>query len=144
MAISNSPIHDLPGLSETHAQALANLGFTTTEHLYRYGQSSSHRQALAKNLAVPSRYVTKWMVLAELARIPSVGCTFNGLLLHSGIMSVAQLAESSTQTLYTQIRRLQVKTLQRSDLCPTPDQVSGWIHQAKQLNAQNRRRMGEK
>lgn len=136
MALSNSPIHDLPGLSETHAQALANLGFTTTEHLYRYGQSPSHRQTLAKTLAVPLRYVTKWMVLAELARIPSVGCTFNGLLLHSGILSVAQLADSSAQTLYTQIRRLQVKTMQRSDLCPSPDQVSGWIQQAKQLKAQ--------
>lgn len=133
MASASQPIQDLPGLSPAHAEALTTLGLTTVNHLYRYGQSPSQRQRLAQTLAVPQRYVAKWMVLAELARIPSVGCSFNGLLLHAGVLSIRQLAESSPQVLHQRVRQLHVKTMQRSDLCPTPDQVNGWIHQARQL-----------
>jgi hypothetical protein len=131
--LANFPIQTLPGLSAPQAQALADLGLTTTEHLRRQGQSVAQRQTLAKTLAVPERYIAKWVILADLARLPSVGCTYNGLLLHAGVISVAQLADSAPPTLYTQIKRLHVKTMQRADLCPGPDQVSTWIQQAKQL-----------
>lgn len=130
--MANFPIHHLPGLSQPQAQALVDQGLTTTEHLRRYGQSPAQRQALAKTLAVPERYVAKWVILADLARLPAVGCTHNGLLLHAGVISVAQLAETAAPTLYTRIKRLHVKTMQRADLCPSPDQVSTWIQQAKQ------------
>lgn len=131
-SLANFPIHQLPGISEPQAQALANLGLATTEHLRRQGKSVAQRQALAQTLAVPDRYVAKWVVLAELASLPSVGCTYNGLLLHAGVISIAQLAETATSTLYTRIKRLHVKNMQRADLCPSPDQVSTWIQQAKQ------------
>jgi len=127
------PIHHLPGLSPTHAEALARLGLTTTEHLYRYGQTPATQHKLAAALQVPLRYVSKWLILAELARIPGVGCEFSGLLLHVGIVSTAQLAESSPQRLHAQIKRLHVKTIQRADLCPTLDQVCLWIQQARAL-----------
>lgn len=133
MAPASLPIQDLPGLSPAHAEALSALGLTTVSQLYRYGQSPAQRQQLAQTLAVPQRYVAKWMVLADLARIPSVGCNFSGLLLHAGVLSMGQLAESSPQILHKRVRQLHVKTMQRSDLCPSPDQVNGWIHQAKQL-----------
>lgn len=135
MNLANFPIQNLPGLSEPQAQALVSQGLTTTEHLRRHGQSPAQRQALAKTLAVPERYIAKWVILAELARLPAVGCTYNGLLLHAGIVSVSQLADSAAPTLYTRIKRLHVKTMQRADLCPSPDQVSTWIQQAKQLRA---------
>jgi hypothetical protein len=139
MKLSNFPIQNLPGLSEPQAQSLASHGLTTTEHLRRQGQSPAQRQALAKTLAVPERYIAKWVILAELARLPAVGCTYSGLLLHAGIVSVGQLADSAAPTLYTRIKRLHVKTMQRSDLCPSPDQVSTWIQQAKQLQAHHHR-----
>lgn len=133
MATPAYPLDQLPGLSPTHAQGMTQLGLTSTEHLRRYGATADHRQTLAQKMQVPLRYVTKWVILAELARVPAVGCQFNGLLLHAGIISVAQLADSTAQGLYTQLRRLHVATLQRNDLCPTPDQVSLWIQQAKAL-----------
>jgi hypothetical protein len=88
---------------------------------------------------VPERYIKKWVILAELARLPSVGCTYSGLLLHAGIISVSQLADSTAPMLYTRIQRLHVKTMQRTNLCPSADQVSTWIQQAKQMQAQMRR-----
>jgi predicted flap endonuclease-1-like 5' DNA nuclease len=134
MAPPTHPLDHLPGLSATHAQAMAQLGLTTTVQLRQYGQSMARRQHLAQRLQVPLRYVTKWVILADLARVPGVGCQFSGLLLHAGITSVPQLAASSAQRLYTQLRRLHVATLQRNDLCPTADQVSLWIQQAKTLS----------
>ncbi|MFQ4135221.1 DUF4332 domain-containing protein [Nodosilinea sp. PGN35] len=134
MATSAYPLEQLPGLSQAHAQGLARLGITSTAHLRRYGATVDHRQTLAKKMQVPLRYVTKWVILADLARVPAVGCQFNGLLLHAGIMSVAQLASCSSQQLFTQLRRLHVATLQRNDLCPTADQVNLWINQAKALS----------
>jgi predicted flap endonuclease-1-like 5' DNA nuclease len=133
MATPAYPLDQLPGLSPVHAKGLAKLGLTSTDQLWRYGLSMDRRQTLAKNLQVPLRYVTKWVILADLARVPGVGCQFSGLLLHAGIMSVPQLAACTAQRLFTQIRRLHVATLQRNDLCPTADQVNLWIHQAKAL-----------
>ncbi len=133
MAPPAYPLEQLPGLSQTHVQGLAKLGLTSTEQLRRYGVSVESRQALAKTLQVPLRYVTKWVILADLARVPAVGCQFNGLLLHAGIISVSQLSTCSAQRLFTQLRRLHVATLQRNDLCPTADLVNLWIYQAKAL-----------
>ncbi|MEO1067615.1 MAG: DUF4332 domain-containing protein [Cyanobacteria bacterium J06638_6] len=128
------PIDQLPGLSQTHAEGLAKLGLTSTDHLRRYGVSVERRQTLARSLQVPLRYVTKWVILADLARVPAVGCQFNGLLLHAGIVSLPQLAACSAQELFTRLRRLHVATLQRNDLCPTAAQVNLWIHQARELS----------
>ncbi|MGB3136351.1 MAG: DUF4332 domain-containing protein [Nodosilinea sp.] len=131
MATPTYPLAQLPGLSSTHAQTMTQLGLTGTDHLRRYGSSLARRQALAKKMQVPLRYVTKWVVLANLAQVPAVGCQFSGLLLHAGVVSVPQLANCTAQELYVRLRRLHVATLQRNDLSPTADQVSLWIQQAK-------------
>lgn len=133
MAIPAYPLDQLPGLSSTHAHNMAQLGLTSTDQLRRYGASVARRQNLAQKMQVPLRYVTKWVILADLAQVPGVGCQFNGLLLHAGIMSVTQLAECTAQGLYTRLRRLHVATLQRNDLCPSADQVNLWIQQAKTI-----------
>jgi predicted flap endonuclease-1-like 5' DNA nuclease len=112
---------------------MIRLGLTSTDQLRRYGSSVVRRQALAKKMQVPLRYVTKWVILADLAQVPGVGCQFSRLLLHAGVMSVAQLADCTAQGLYTQLRRLHVATLQRNDLCPSTDQVNLWIQQARAI-----------
>ncbi|NEO63853.1 MAG: DUF4332 domain-containing protein, partial [Moorea sp. SIO4G2] len=40
------------------------------------------------------QYVNKWVALADLARIPSIGCQYCGLVLHAGICSLTQLAQT--------------------------------------------------
>jgi hypothetical protein len=133
MTIQDHPLKELPGLSADHQAALANLGFSTTTQLYRYGQTEARQLALAQRLQLPRRYVQKWVILAGLARVPGVGCQFNGLLLHAGITSVEQLAQTSAQRLAMQVKRLHVATLRRNDLSPTPDQVNLWINHARAL-----------
>jgi hypothetical protein len=127
------PLEDLPGMTAEYASQLAALGLANTQALQQFGQSPQRRRTLAAQLKLPERYVNKWVVLAALAHVPGVGCQYNGLLLHAGISSIEQLANSSTQVLYPRIQRLYVGTLQRSDLCPAPDQVTLWIQNAKAL-----------
>ncbi|MBC1222901.1 DUF4332 domain-containing protein [Nostoc sp. UCD121] len=125
------PIEQLPGLSHDEQSQLQNCGITSTVALVKQGKTLEARLALANKLQIHLQYVNKWMALADLARIPSVGVQYCGLLLHAGIGSVAQLAQTPTHRLHQQIMRLQVATMQRRDLCPAIELVQQWSQQAK-------------
>ncbi|WP_392534498.1 DUF4332 domain-containing protein [Nostoc sp. C117] len=131
VASGDWPIEQLPGLSQEEQSQLQNCGITTTVALVKQGKTLEARVALANKLQIHLQYVNKWMALADLARIPSVGTQYCGLLLHAGIGSVAQLAQTPTHRLHKQILRLQVATMQRRDLCPAIELVQQWSQQAK-------------
>ncbi|MHC5933727.1 DUF4332 domain-containing protein [Nostoc sp.] len=125
------PIEQLPGLSQEEQSQLQNCGITSTVQLIKQGKTLEERVALANKLQIHLQYVNKWIALADLARIPSVGTQYCGLLLHAGIGSVAQLVQTPTHRLHQQIMRLQVATMQRRDLCPAIELVQQWSQQAK-------------
>ena len=125
------PIEQLPGLSKTNQEQLKSLGINNTEDLLRVTQTKTNKQHLANQLKCQLQLISKWVALADLARVPSVGCDYCGLILHSCIISVNQLAQTSVSSLHRQILKLQVATLQRKDLCPSPDMVKTWINEAK-------------
>ena len=125
------PIEQLPGLSKTNQEQLKSLGINNTEDLLRVTQTKTNKQHLANQLKCQLQLISKWVALADLARVPSVGCDYCGLILHAGIISVNQLAQTSVSSLHRQILKLQVATLQRKDLCPSPDMVKTWINEAK-------------
>jgi len=131
---ANWPIALLPGLSEQDQTRLHNGGIQTTLQLLHKAKTPSQRQALASLLQIHIQYVNKWVALANLSRIPAVGCQHCGLLLHAGISSPAQLAQTSLPRLHHQILKLHVAMMQRPDLCPSLDEVSRWIEQAQQLS----------
>ncbi len=124
-------IKQLPGLSQEEQSRLQNCGIQTTAALLKQGRTLEDKVVLANKLQIHLQYVHKWVALADLARVPSVGTQYCGLLLHAGIGSVAQLAQTPTHRLHQQILRLQVATMQRRDLCPTIDQVQQWRQQAQ-------------
>lgn len=70
-----------------------------------------------------------------MACLPSVGCKYCGLLLHSGISSISQLTQIPVYRLQKQILRLQVGMMQRRDLCPTVAEVQQWIQEAQSFNS---------
>jgi hypothetical protein len=129
----NWAIDRLPGLSEQDQSRLKSCGICSTGQLLQQSQTPAQRQALAAQLQIHVQHVNKWSALANLAQIPSVGCDYCGLLLHAGISSPAQLAQTPLPRLHRQILKLQVATMQRQDLCPSLDQVSVWIEEARQL-----------
>lgn len=125
------PIEKLPGLSQEEQSQLQNCGINTTGELVKQGKTPEARVALANKLQVHLQYVNKWLALADLASLPGVGIQYCGLLLHAGVASVTQLAQTPTHRLHQQIMRLQVATLQRRDLCPAIELVQQWSQQAK-------------
>jgi len=134
----NWSIDQLPGLSVQDQSKLREWGITTTGQLLKKASTVQSRHALANQLQIKSQYVNKWVALADLARLPGIGCHYCGLVLHAGILSVTQLAQTPAHKLHQQILRLQVATMQRRDLCPGVDEVAGWIKQARELAASDR------
>ncbi len=124
-------ISNLPGLNAANQHLLYQHGIYTIHQLFEKTQTPAQRHSLATQLKIHPQYVEKWAALANLARIPSVGCQHCGLLLHAGISSPQILAQTSLPRLHRQVLKLYVATLQRQDLCPSLGDVSTWIQQAK-------------
>jgi len=133
MKLHNWPIEQLPGLSDRHQTQLKQCGITTTGKLLKNARTPEAKLALANQLGIHPQYVNKWVALAELAGIPTVGCQYCGLLLHAGIASIQLLAQMPVHKVHHQILRVQVGMMQRQDLCPPPDRVTQWVEQAKLL-----------
>jgi hypothetical protein len=129
--LENWPLQDLPGISAEQVHQLHTLGLRTTRDLLQLARSPQNLQKAATQLNLPLRYLQKWVALSDLAQLPSVGCQYCGLLLHTGIASVRQLAITAPGKLHSRIRKLHTMTMNRSDLCPTPDQVVRWVQEAK-------------
>lgn len=127
-------VSQLPGLNDRDCQKLADCGIYTTQQLLKQCSRDDLQQQLAPRLQVRLQQLKKWVALADLARIPNVGCEYCGLLLHGGVGSVAQLSQLSVHRLHPQLLRLHVATLQRKDLCPNVDEVAVWIQQARSLS----------
>ena len=126
-------IDQLPGLSTDDHNRLIASGIHTTLQLLQQGKTPEKRGILASQLQIPIRHINKWVALADLARIPGVGCQYCGLLLHAGVASPTQLAKTPLDRLHRQMLKLQVATLQRRDLCPAIGEVEQWSQQARVL-----------
>ena len=129
----NHPIAQLPGLSADQIEQLTACGIATTLDLLQQGNRLSQRQRLSAQLSIHIKHINKWTALANLARIPSVGCQHCGLLLHAGVSTPQQLASMTVQQLHPQLRRLQIQLFKRADLAPGTAQVASWIQQAKEI-----------
>ncbi|MEG4105654.1 DUF4332 domain-containing protein [Microcoleus sp. S13_C5] len=129
------PIAHLPGLSKENQSQLEECSITTTGQLIRLTKTQAAKVLLANQLQINIQYVNKWVAMANLARIPSVGCQYCGLLLHAGVASPAQLAQMPVERLHQQVLRLHVATMQRNDLTPSVDRVQQWVQQARLVSS---------
>ena len=126
-------IDRLPGLMLPEQKLLQSEGIANTAELLKRTRSPQSKQDLASKLKLNQKYVNKWVALADLARVPSVGDRYCGLLLHSGVASVSQLSQTPCDRLYRQIVRLQVATLHSKDSSPSVELVNRWVTEAKIL-----------
>ena len=124
------PIDRLPGITRSQLKLLQENQINDTKILLKLTCNLESRTTLANRLQLNQKYINKWAALADLARLPSVGDRYCGLLLHSGIISVTQLAQTPFYRLHRQIIRLQVATLQRKDLSPPVELVKKWVEEA--------------
>lgn len=123
----------LPGLSKIEQELLLENGIKTTQDLLQNSRTPQEKILLANKLQIHIKHLNKWVALADLGRIKSVNHQYCGLLLHSGIASVTQLAQTPLHRLHPTIKRLYVATMQRKDLAPSTPLVKKWIEEAKLL-----------
>ncbi len=128
------PLNKLPGINQEGQTLLQNNEIQTTQDLLVRTSSLSDTQRLAQQLHLPLKDIQKWSALADLSRVPSIGCRYCGLLLHSGIISVKQLAQNSVDKLHPTVRRLCITTTRNRDLVPSPSLVQRWINEARLLS----------
>ncbi len=131
---STWPIDAIPGLDANSRTALLSCGIDSTGKLLQH-RSPERQRSLAARLRVHPQHLTKWMALADLARIPAVGCQHCGELLHAGIASPQQLALTPIGQLHRQLMKLHVATLRDRQGCPSLGEVRLWIEQAQRLTA---------
>ncbi|NJK56218.1 MAG: DUF4332 domain-containing protein [Pleurocapsa sp. SU_5_0] len=124
----------LPGLMLSEQKLLKAQGIENTLDLLKQTPTLKSKIDLAGKLKLHQKHLNKWIALADLARIPSVGSQYCGLLLHAGIASVGQLAQTPFHRLHPQIVRLQVTTIGRQDLTPPVSLVKQWVEEAKILS----------
>ncbi|MDY7022383.1 MAG: DUF4332 domain-containing protein [Cyanobacteriota bacterium] len=128
------PLAQLPGLNYSNRKLLREkCGITTTTQLLENAHTQAQKMMLSNVLHRNLRDISKWVAMSDLARIPSVGCQYCGLLLHAGIGSATQLSQMPVHRLHQQILRLHVMTLQRRDLCPSVAIVQQWVQEARLL-----------
>jgi len=124
----------LPGLMLPEQEALKAQGIENTQELLNLTKTPELKIDLANKLKLNQQHLDKWIALADLGRIPSVGSQYCGLVLHGGVISVAQLAQTPFHRLHRQVARLQVATLRRKDLTPSVGLVKQWVEEAKTLS----------
>jgi len=129
------PIAQLPRLDETTRSRIESLGINTTQDLLH--KAVQEKAAIARYLELTPQQVSKWVIMADLAQVESVGCEYCGLLLHAGVGSIAQLSQMHPHQLHRKILRLQVSLFQRKDYCPPIEIVQKWILEARQLIIDN-------
>lgn len=127
-------IENLPGISPIDIKSLKSLGINTNLELLKFTVNDQKQKELALKIGVNLKNVLKWVALADLSRVESVGSQYCGLILHSGVISTAQLSEVYPPKLYDKVIRLQVATLRRKDLCPSIGLVQTWVKEAKSTN----------
>lgn len=123
-------IQELPGLNVEDQGKLIEQGIASTLQLCQQTATPEQRAMLASRMQIHQQHVNKWAALADLARLPSVGCQYCGLLLHAGIASPRQLAQTPFHQVHKQILKLHVATLNQADLCPSLSQVKQWVQEA--------------
>ena len=134
MASCNWAIADLPGLSEEQQNLLTSNGINTTYQILLATQTKQQKHEFASKLQIHPQYVSKWIALADLARLKTVGVTYCGLILHCGIVSVTQLASTPFSRLHQSIVKLHVANMRRRDLVPSVVLVKEWVTEAKKLS----------
>ena len=130
-------IDNLPGIPATEVEKLKSEGINSNLDLLKLAKQPERLIHLAQKIGVNLKYLRKWIVLADLASLPSVGSQYCGLLLHASIISSLELSKAHAPQLHRQILRVQVANLRRRDLCPPISLIRKWIKEAQQVNSSN-------
>jgi predicted flap endonuclease-1-like 5' DNA nuclease len=123
---------DIEGIGPAYAQALADIGLTTTGDLLQAGATPRGREDLAFKTGISPKLVLRWVNMADLFRVKGVGEEYSDLLEAAGVDTVRELAQRRADNLTRKMAEVnEQKQLVRRT--PTEAQVAAWIEFAKGL-----------
>jgi predicted flap endonuclease-1-like 5' DNA nuclease len=123
---------DIEGIGPAYAQALADIGLTTTGDLLQAGATPRGREDLAFKTGISPKLVLRWVNMADLFRVKGVGEEYSDLLEAAGVDTVRELAQRRADNLTRKMAEVneQKRLVRRT---PTESQVAAWIEFAKGL-----------
>jgi hypothetical protein len=88
------PVADVEGVGDKRAKALAEIGITNTEDLWR-----ANPAFVAGHLDVDPKVVEQWREMAELMAVHGIGKQYAELLIRSGVDSIETLGKENPEHL---------------------------------------------
>jgi predicted flap endonuclease-1-like 5' DNA nuclease len=119
------------GFEPIVAQRLCKVGIETLDDLLAVGCTVEERKALATQINVTFRTITRWITVADLARVNGVHVKYASLLQSAGIKSVQDLAQANPHTLHAQIESVNRFGRKQVSRVPAVSRLEFWIEQAK-------------
>lgn len=130
--LSMMKLSEVEIIGEAYAGKLLSCGLMTQEQLLDLGATPLGRQTLSEESGINPRLIMKWVNRADLSRIEGVNSEYSGLLEHSGVASVPELAMRTARSLYDKMVDVN-KQFRLVRNVPPESEIFDWVQQAKGL-----------
>jgi predicted flap endonuclease-1-like 5' DNA nuclease len=127
-------IEDVEGIGPAYAEKLRAAGIRSDADLLEKAGSAKGRSDLSAQTGLSTTLLLKWVNHVDLMRISGVGPQFAELLEAAGVDTVKELAQRNSANLAITLSAV-CKDRRLSGTVPSESQISGWIQQAKSLDA---------
>ncbi|RME45717.1 MAG: DUF4332 domain-containing protein, partial [Caldilineae bacterium] len=117
---------------KTAAHIQRTTGINSLALLLQAGATPEGRAQLAQQLRKAEHIVLRWVQLADLMRVESVGSDYSNLLWEAGITAIPDLAAQNPAMLGRLLENTN-RRLRLVNRLPSAAQVERWVEQAKKL-----------
>ncbi len=125
-------VRDLEEIGLTYTLKLEEEGIFSTLDLLHKTKLPKDRKVLSEKTGISHELILRWANLADLMRIKGINEEFATLLEELGVDTVPELAQRKPENLYHLIDEVCVSKPYVPK--PSPEDVTSWIEQAKELN----------
>lgn len=120
------------GFETVLARRLQNMGIETLEELLAAGRNKEGRKAVATEVQVTIRTITRWVSIADLSRVNGIHIKYAKLLQNAGIKCVQDLASANPADLHIRLDALNRYGRKHVDRVPAVSRITCWIATAKE------------
>lgn len=125
-------LSEIEGIGTGCAEKLNACGVPTLEQLLIKGANPAGRTVLARESGISSKFISKWVNRADLARVKGIGGEYADLLECSGVDTVPELATRNAADLHGKLTAVNTEEKLVKSL-PALSKIEGWVEQAKKI-----------
>jgi len=129
-------IDEIDTIGESCREALAAKGITNTNQLFRRCETAKGRAELARITGLKESDLLRWVLLADLLRLPELGKGYLNLLCAAGIHSIEHMRAVQVDALMTRLAEAKRKARNPKKVrMPSVAMVERWITQASRVSS---------